>query len=295
MNSVRDSHRIREKYELSLDNKQIVTLFIAAIVVMGTVFVLGVVVGKNLSGSQRPSTAPDLLSALDQRAAAMEHVRTEPRLAFQDELTKKTPEVARAPESKRPEPKIAAEVKNDPEPAAIVPPPPETLERPESPQPAGQHVGAEPLARAEKRAGDRSASLAAPPRAEASDPGLKNAIARDEKQAPEPAIQKGKGDKHRTDLAQAAQAGKRAEQRPHADGAFTLQLAASQARADADRFAARMREKGYAPYVVESDVPGRGKWYRVRLGRFASREAAVKYLQDLKRETQLEAFVASSN
>src|SRR5262249_51553284 len=47
---------------------------------------------------------------------------------------------------------------------------------------------------------------------------------------------------------------------------FTLQLSSTQTRADANRFAARLREKGYSPTVVEAQVPGRGTWYRVRLG-----------------------------
>jgi len=78
-------------------------------------------------------------------------------------------------------------------------------------------------------------------------------------------------------------------------GSFTLQLSASQVRADADRFAARLREKGYQPYIVESDVKDRGRWYRVRMGTFSSKEAAAKYLADFRRETQLQAFVTSAN
>ena len=45
---MRDAHRMKEKFDVSLDNRQIVSLLIAGIVVMGAVFVLGVVVGKNL-------------------------------------------------------------------------------------------------------------------------------------------------------------------------------------------------------------------------------------------------------
>ena len=65
-------------------------------------------------------------------------------------------------------------------------------------------------------------------------------------------------------------------------------------REEADRFAARLRDRGYAPYIVTAEVPGKGTWYRVRMGSFASKDAASRYLQDFKRETQLDAFVASA-
>jgi cell division septation protein DedD len=79
-----------------------------------------------------------------------------------------------------------------------------------------------------------------------------------------------------------------------ATGAFTLQLGASLNRDDAERQAARLREKGYAPYIVTAEVPGKGTWYRVRMGSFPTKDAATRYLQDFKRETQAEAFVAST-
>ena len=55
---------MKEKFDLSLDNRQIVSLLIASIVVMGAVFVLGVVVGKKLAGNAQTAAAQDLLSAL---------------------------------------------------------------------------------------------------------------------------------------------------------------------------------------------------------------------------------------
>ena len=60
---------------------------------IGAVFVLGVVVGKKLAIGQGGSNAADLLTALDEKAAAMDKVKAaptvEPRLTFQEELTRK--------------------------------------------------------------------------------------------------------------------------------------------------------------------------------------------------------------
>ena len=80
-----------------------------------------------------------------------------------------------------------------------------------------------------------------------------------------------------------------------ADGNWTLQLSAYQDRAEADRFAAELRGKGYAPYVIEAHVAGKGTWYRVRMGRFPSKDAAGRYLTDFHRETQLQAIVTTVN
>src|SRR3954469_5455798 len=92
---MRDSHRMKEKFDLSLDNRQIVSLLIAGLVVLGAVFVLGVVVGKKLATNQQTAAAPDLLTALDKQAAVMDEVHKDSPLTFQDELTKKSPEPVR--------------------------------------------------------------------------------------------------------------------------------------------------------------------------------------------------------
>jgi cell division septation protein DedD len=214
---MRDERETQEKYDLTLDNRQIVSGLIGAVVVLGAVFILGVVVGKKLGGDQRSARAQDLLSALDEKAAAMEQVRKEPALTFQDELTKKTgPEPIRAPVVALPP--LPAEPKSQRTMAATQSHPSATAER----------------------------KLA-------------------------PSETKGSGSK----------------------GAFTLQLSSTQNRTDANRFIEKLRGKGYAPFLTEAGVPGRGTWYRVRLGSFPSKEMAAKYLTDFKRETQLEAFVAA--
>lgn len=236
---MRDDHRIKTKYELSLDTRQIVTFFVASIVVMGTVFVLGVVVGKKLAGAPAHANAADLLSALDQKAAAMEQVKTSPapeaRLTFQDELTKKVTEPAKIPEPSNAGVKEAAPARQEeaapskasPAEPASPPPPPQREESPRQ----------------------------EPPREK-----LKKAIA---------GVEKTPG--------------------------FTLQLSASQAREDADRFAGKLRAQGYQPYIVESELKDRGRWYRVRMGKFATKEAAAKFRDDFHRETKLDAFVTVAN
>ena len=56
-----------------------------------------------------------------------------------------------------------------------------------------------------------------------------------------------------------------------------------------------MKDRGYPAYIVEADVPGKGTWYRVRLGRFPSKDEAGRYLSDFRRETRMDAFIAPVN
>ncbi|HEY0883225.1 MAG TPA: SPOR domain-containing protein, partial [Archangium sp.] len=132
---MRDSHRLKEKYELSLDNRQIVSITIASLVVLGGVFMLGVVVGKKLSGEtaalaqqQQPA---DLLSQLDKQTEALETVKADAALTFQDELTRKAP----TPVADVPAPKPVEAVK-PPEPKVAEAPKPEPVAVAEAPKPA---------------------------------------------------------------------------------------------------------------------------------------------------------------
>src|SRR5688572_21803850 len=128
---MRDQHRMKEKFDLSLDNRQIVSLLIAGLVVLGAVFVLGVVVGKKLAANPEAGRAPDLLAALDNKATAMDEMRKDASLTFQDTLTAQEP----ARQDPPPAPKVAivekkidapAEVKVEPK-VETVPPPAEAV------------------------------------------------------------------------------------------------------------------------------------------------------------------------
>ena len=50
---MRDLHKMKEKFEVSLDSSHIVSLTIFGLVVVGGVFMLGVMVGKRLSSNEK--------------------------------------------------------------------------------------------------------------------------------------------------------------------------------------------------------------------------------------------------
>jgi DedD protein len=71
---------------------------------------------------------------------------------------------------------------------------------------------------------------------------------------------------------------------------FTLQLSSFQDRAEADAFLDKLRKAGHAPYVTESQVDGE-KWFRVRVGRYPSFDAAVEAKTDFEKREHIIAYV----
>jgi cell division septation protein DedD len=66
---------------------------------------------------------------------------------------------------------------------------------------------------------------------------------------------------------------------------FSLQAAAFPAQEAADEFAEKLKRAGLPAYVVDADLARRGKWFRVRVGRFKAGEDA----QAFTREAQIRA------
>jgi cell division septation protein DedD len=217
---MRDQERLKERFTLSLDGRQVASIVVGSLVVLGAVFVLGFSVGRQIGLREaRPPAAPaDPLAALDAPSPRPDAGEAPPRLSYHEALTKDRP-AEPPPPSPRP-PALAAQ----PPPAAPVVPP---SARPEAPAPAEAPVRAAPAASA----------------------------------APE--------------------------------GAFAIQVGASQDRAEADRIAGKFR--GHHPRVVEAVVPGKGRWYRVKVGTFETRDQAERFLRDLARETGANGFVTSAN
>lgn len=52
------------------------------------------------------------------------------------------------------------------------------------------------------------------------------------------------------------------------------------------------KSKGYPAFVVSADIPDKGRWYRIRLGGFDSKEEAKSYLDELTSKENIEAFIA---
>ena len=66
------------------------------------------------------------------------------------------------------------------------------------------------------------------------------------------------------------------------EGGITLQVASFNDETQANERAASLKSSGLEARVVKAGIPGKGTWYRVQIGRFATSEEALRYGQQLK-------------
>jgi DedD protein len=266
---LRDIERWRDKIEVRLDNRQVFFLFFGSALVACMLFVLGVIVGKRLESRGR-AVSPEIedpLALLDKVATSprpAQGAMTFPQTLFgtshktgTDKLSKKT---TPATES-APEPVKAAPAKTEAAPAV------------EGKKAAKLASETDPKAsKTEARAvavvGDQRTKPETASREEPAD--LKPAPPRESKPAAIPTI--GAGGDAKT------------------KGHFTLQLSSFQDKAEAEAFAQKYASE--KPYLVVSDIPGKGTWYRVRVGDYATSKDAIAAKESFEKKHNVIAYVA---
>ncbi|NNL78439.1 MAG: hypothetical protein HKO68_19085 [Desulfobacterales bacterium] len=65
---------------------------------------------------------------------------------------------------------------------------------------------------------------------------------------------------------------------------YTIQAASVKAVKDADQLVAALKKKGFSAYRAIGKIPGKGIWYRVRIGEYTRRTDARPTLEKLKKE-----------
>ncbi len=72
---------------------------------------------------------------------------------------------------------------------------------------------------------------------------------------------------------------------------YTVQVASYPEKQLADDEAKKMRSRGYAAFVVSSDVAGKGMWYRVRLGSFTNKASAEKLAREIHSKVGVSSII----
>ena len=239
--------RLKERFELALDTRQVIAVLLGSMVILGGVFVLGMSVGRQATTvPAAPIAAPkDALARLDEPVASREEPA--PELKAHQALTD-----VRSFDQTLPVPHVKATT------VAIAPaaPPKARPEETSPPPPQAPNPFAAP-APLEKAA-------AAPVPAPAATPGVAST-----------AVKPGRAEpmKPPRSAARAVPSAKR--------GAYAIQVASVPRRADAERLARRYDARH--PRIVTADVPGKGRWYRVLIGAFETQDAAKRQLATLTR------------
>lgn len=79
------------------------------------------------------------------------------------------------------------------------------------------------------------------------------------------------------------------------EGGYQLQVSSFRTQTEADQFAAQLRARGHKAWVIEAHVPGRGTWYRVRIGPFPSQHAAASYRAGFEGREHVVPFIVQPN
>jgi DedD protein len=289
--ALRDVERWRDKIEVRLDNRQVFFLFFGSALVACMLFVLGVIVGKRLESRGR-AVSPEIEDPL----ALLDKVATTPR-ATQSGVS--LPQALFGTGGK-----VASGDKAGKKSAA--PAVSENANEPAKPAPATPKP-AEAAAKAPSEA--KSETKTAPAKPEA-----KPVVAASEEKKPELAAAKAKPavaakeekkDEKKPEPTQAKAKAKPVEAKEGKPGAiptvaaagetkskgrFALQLSSFQDKAEAEAFAQKFSSEH--PYMVMSDIPGKGIWYRVRVGDYASAKDAVAAKEAFEKRHSVIAYVA---
>lgn len=88
-----------------------------------------------------------------------------------------------------------------------------------------------------------------------------------------------------------------ASSRGTGSGYFGIQAKAFRDKEDAKFFADYLKQElgrsKYQPFVMPVELPGKGKWYRVRIGKFATRLEAKKFKDEFEKKLGLETFLVN--
>ncbi|HYA87409.1 MAG TPA: SPOR domain-containing protein [Nitrospirota bacterium] len=72
---------------------------------------------------------------------------------------------------------------------------------------------------------------------------------------------------------------------------YTVQVASYPEIQLANDEAKKMRSRGYAAFIVPSEVPGKGTWYRVRLGSFTKKDSAEKLAKEIQAKVGISSII----
>ncbi len=219
----------KDKVEVSLDGRQIFYLFFGGAVIVGMVFVLGVMVGRRVEARGHVDHAQTQAAA--DPLAALDRLEGSGGLSFHGTLL--------GNEAQRPVEKAIGEIEKarSAEPAKVVAPVPP----PDPPKASDQQIA---------------------------------------KQIEKP-IDK-----------QPAADDKPAKKKHDADAAtFTLQVSSFQDKGEAEALLASIRSSGYQAYLTSAEVDGKGTFYRVRVGKYGTMDAANDAKSEFEKTAKRSALV----
>jgi DedD protein len=277
----REPELYKDKIEVSLDGRQIFYLFFGGAVIVGLVFVLGVMVGRRVEARGHLDRADT--SAARDPLAALDRLERSDNLSYHGALTgAQTPtdvekaigELEKRRGAAEVKPAVKPEVKPDVKPEVKPDVKPDAKPTVEAHSEPVTHPDADKRDADKHDADKRDADKKSRKHDEGAKPDRDSKKASKSESATRSdarADAKTSSDSHAD---APSDAGKTDARPSEAKTKFTLQLSSFQDRAEAEAFLAATKSAGFQPYLTEADVSGKGTFYRIRLGSYRSLEAA---------------------
>lgn len=140
--------------------------------------------------------------------------------------------------------------------------------------------GADNLSFPEKLTGDEPDTPPAPP-----------AIAADPEDAEEKAPEEAKEEPPEEAKEEAPEEPKAEPKQEAVEAKWTLQLSSFQDEDEATTFYEKLRSAGYSPTITRAEVPDKGTWFRVRVGRYPDYDSAIAAKAEFEKREQIIAYV----
>lgn len=260
----REAELYKDKIEVSLDGRQIFYLFFGGAVIVGLVFVLGVMVGRRVEARghvDRASVAAtvDPLAALD-RLEGGNGLTFQGSLRGNDAPASDVEKTIAAMQDKKPEAKKTEEKKVE--------------------APKVEEKKPEPKAEEKKPEEKKVEAKVEEKKTDEKTPEAKKTEAK---------VEEKKTDEKKTDekKVEAKVDEKKTEKK---DAHFTLQLSSFQDKTEAQSYLEAIKAAGYSAYVTEGAVDGK-QYFRVRLGSYKSMDAAVEAKAEFEKSAKKIAIV----
>lgn len=266
--AMRDLDQLRERGDEG-PGRKLAMFALAATVAVSAVFAMGILIGRGDPASAAPNEDP--LAQLQASAAAKaapeatETVKVEAkRLSFPAALTDDDPLVEASVAA------AAAELRVPSRRVPPVPPLPPPPAIPPAPEPAAMPRVAPP-----------------PPVTPSTVPAAHAASATDARLS--------RVARHDPLVAAAMPSEPAAPRAPVGrDGEFTLQVVSYESPGPAEEFAKTLRARGHKAFVMAADVPGRGRFHRVRIGPFKTRREAQSYQKGFEADERMHTIVVKN-
>ena len=250
--STREPELYKDKVEVSLDGRQIFYLFFGGAMIVGIVFVLGVLVGRRVEARghiDRASTtsARDPLAALDRLEGTSGGLAFRGTLTGKDTPTKVETAIDQLEKARTKPEKLEKKAEAKPEVKTEV--------KPEV-KPEGK-----PEVKPEVKPATKPAKVEA-----VDEP---RPVTKPDSKAEAKADAKPEEPKQR----------------------FTLQLSSFQDRTEAEAFLDTVKAQGYQAQITQAQVEGKGTFYRVRMGNYRSLDAAISAKSDFENTSSKSASI----